>query len=248
MNNTEKVIGFITVRTSSTRLPQKCLLPFGESTVLAHIIRRALYYGIEPIVCTSTSVCDDVIETIAKEEAVSFFRGSLKNKLQRWLDCALYFNIDSFHTIDADDPFFDGEEMKMSMRLLHSEGLDMVLPTLSSSSGGASVGYSLTTDIVKKTCNNLAADTDTEMMWGFIDKVIDVKTKVLPETMAYCPKIRLTLDYNEDYWMLATVVRILGNNATRDEVNQLFKNNPDLAKINLFRNDEWKKAQLSKMI
>ena len=51
----EKIIhGIITVRTSSTRLPKKCLLSFGEYNVINHVINRCKYFKIEPIVCTST--------------------------------------------------------------------------------------------------------------------------------------------------------------------------------------------------
>ena len=242
------MIGFITVRTSSTRLPKKCLLPFGESTVLNHIIRRAVSYDINPIVCTSASKEDDVIEEIANKEGVRCYRGSLDNKLQRWLDCAMHFNIDTFHTIDADDPFFDGGEMKDSMKILQEDDLDMVCPTKSSSSGGASVGYSLTTDIVKRACNGLDKDADTEMMWYYMEKIRDLKIKILPETRKNISKMRLTLDYEEDYWMLESVRRILGNLASRDKVDQLFFSNPDLYKINWFRNKEWKSAQINKKI
>ena len=248
MNNKVKVTGFITVRTSSTRLPKKCLLPFGESTVLNHIIRRAVSYDINPIVCTSTSKEDDIIEEIANKEGVKCYRGSLDNKLQRWLDCANHFNIDTFHTIDADDPFFDGDEMISSMKMLQEEGVDMITPTESSSAGGASVGYSLTTDIVKRACKDLDKDTDTEMMWYYIEKVPDLKTKILPETRKNITKMRLTLDYEEDYWLLDSVCRILGNLTSRDKVDQLFLSNPDMHKINWFRNEEWQSAQVRKII
>ena len=242
------MIGFITVRTSSTRLPKKCLLSFGESTVLNHIIRRTVSYDIEPIVCTSTSKEDDIIEEIANKEGVKCYRGSLDNKLQRWLDCANHFNIDTFHTIDADDPFFDGDEMISSMKMLQEEGVDMITPTESSSAGGASVGYSLTTDIVKRACKDLDKDTDTEMMWYYIEKVPDLKTKILPETRKNITKMRLTLDYEEDYWLLDSVCRILGNLTSRDKVDQLFLSNPDMHKINWFRNEEWQSAQVRKII
>ena len=124
----------------------------------------------------------------------------------------------------------------------------MVCPTKSSSSGGASVGYSLTTDIVKRACNGLDKDADTEMMWYYMEKIRDLKIKILPETRKNISKMRLTLDYEEDYWMLESVRRILGNLASRDKVDQLFFSNPDLYKINWFRNKEWKSAQINKKI
>ena len=105
-----KVPGLITVRSSSSRLPNKCFLPFGERcNVLEHIIRRAKHYNLDPIICTSTDPSDDLIEELALREGVKCFRGSLINKLKRWADCAVHFNLKAFHTVDADDPFFDGK-------------------------------------------------------------------------------------------------------------------------------------------
>ena len=244
----EPVTGLITVRTSSSRLPQKCLLSFGESTVLNHIIRRAVAFGIDPVVCTSTDPTDDVIERIAAEEGVKCFRGSLQNKLKRWADCAGYFGIQSFHTVDADDPFFDGDEIKRSMRLLAEGGYEMICPTESSSAGGASVGYSLTAEIVKRVVDAIPVDSDTEMMWFYMEKIPNLKVQVLPEDQPLPFKVRLTLDYEEDYWLLESVRRIAGNLASRKEINQFFLANPDFYKINWFRNEAWKAGQLSKKI
>ena len=241
-------IGFITVRTSSTRLPNKCLLPLGDETVISHVAKRAVAYGIEPIICTSTDKSDDILEEISKELGVKCFRGSLVNKLKRWSDCAEHFNVNSFHTIDADDPFFDGSEMIESLNLLKSGNFDVVCPTKSSSAGAASVGYSLTSAVVKRALVNLEDDTDTEMMWFYLEKLNGIRMTILPESRPQISDIRLTLDYEEDYWLLASIARILGNSASRDAVNQLFLNNPDLAKVNFFRNEEWKEAQLAKNI
>ncbi len=244
----ESVIGLVTVRTTSSRLPEKCLLPFGESTVLNHIIRRAVAFGIEPVVCTSTDPSDDIIERIASDEGVKCFRGSLHNKLKRWSDCAEHFDLNEFHTVDADDPFFDGDEIKTSMLMLKNKELDMVFPTEASSAGGASVGYSLTANVVKRALEDIPDDTDTEMMWYYIEKLNDLRSEVLSTQQINQPILRLTLDYQEDYWLLDSVRRLIGNLASRKEINELFDCNPDLHKINWFRNEEWKEGQLSKKI
>ena len=135
-----------------------------------------------------------------------------------------------------------------SLNLLKSGNYDVVCPTKSSSAGAASVGYSLTSAIVKRALVNLEDDTDTEMMWFYLEKLDGVRMTILPDSSHQISGIRLTLDYEEDYWLLASIARILGNNASRESVDQLFLENPDLAKVNFFRNDEWKHAQLSKRI
>jgi spore coat polysaccharide biosynthesis protein SpsF len=243
-----EIPGVITVRTSSSRLPEKCLLPFGDFNVLTHIIRRALFFDIVPIVCTSVDSTDDVIEEIARKEGVKCYRGSLINKLKRWSDCATTFNLQSFHTIDADDPFFDGDEIKASMKLLNEGNYDMVYPTKSSSEGGATVGYSLTSDIVTRALKNIPEDADTEMMWYYIEKLKGLKAVVVPETESLPFKVRLTLDYEEDYWLLESIRRILGNFVTRNEIKDFFMRNPDFYKVNWFRNEAWKEGQEQKRI
>ena len=128
------------------------------------------------------------------------------------------------------------------MNLLE-EGYDVVCPTESSSAGDASVGYSLTKNIIKKSLSLIEDEDDTEMMWYYLDKVTNLKKVDLPNPNNNPVKVRLTLDYDEDYWMLQTVRRIVGNLADRKTIDQLFIDNPNLYQINWFRNEEWKAGQ-----
>jgi len=241
-----KIPSFITVRTGSSRLPKKCLLPFGDVNVIEHIIRRAIFFGLDPIVCTTDHPDDDILEKTAIKNKVKYFRGSEKNKLKRWLDCCEVFKIAAFHSVDADDPFFDAELVKKSFALL-GQGYDMVSPTENSSMGSASVGYSLTRDIIAKACA-ISNSQDTEMMWYYLDKVPGIKKIQLTDGENHPVMARLTLDYEEDYWLLCTVQRLVGGEASRKEVDELFRRNPDLYKVNWFRNQQWKEAQLAKKI
>lgn len=238
-----KIPGFVTVRTGSSRLNAKCLLRFGEGNVLEHILRRARYFDIEPVVCTTTLKEDDIIVDIAEKEGCRVFRGSTEDKLDRWLRAAEKYDIESVHTVDADDPFFDGELGHRSFRLLHEGGYDIVHPSGTAYIGA--VGYSLTRDVMEKACA-IKTSSDTEMMWYFIEKVPELKKTELHVPGVRVEKLRLTLDYDEDYWLLSSVLRMLGPNAGWREVEDLFVRNPDLYKVNWFRNDAWKKNQEEK--
>ena len=55
--------------------------------------------------------------------------------------------------------------------------------------------------------------------------------------------VRLTLDYQEDYWLLTFILNECGPNCTRSEIQDLFSRNPDLYKINWFRNSDWQNNQ-----
>ncbi len=237
----------ITVRSTSSRLPAKCFLPFGDATVLEHVIERVRHYGLNPVVCTTREPEDDRIGALSALRGARFFRGSTINKLERWRDCCLEFGIEAFHTVDADDPFFCGEEVHRSFSMLQS-GFDMVAPTPSSSSGGATVGYSLRTTLIERACASIPSGTDTEMMWTYLHAVPGVKMTTLVEPEIAIIRARMTLDYPEDYVLLEAVRLIAGNLASRTTIAAVLEANPDLARINAFRSTEWSANQQRKSL
>jgi spore coat polysaccharide biosynthesis protein SpsF len=238
-------IGIVTVRVGSSRLQRKCLLEFGSVNVLEHVLARAVAFGFQPLVCTTDRPEDDIIQTIAAHSDALCFRGSERDKLQRWADACQQFGVKEFHTIDADDPFFDGDLGHASLGLLRTGGHDIVYPCTTTYL--ASVGYSLTADVLRRACALKTSD-DTEMMWYYVEKVPGLKATTLEVADARVREARLTLDYEEDYWLLRTVLRILGPNARRHDIEQLFLENPQLAQVNWFRNDEWQQAQEAKRV
>jgi len=83
-------------------------------------------------------------------------------------------------------------------------------------------------------------------MWPFIEKVKGIKKIILPEKIKNPYMARLTLDYEEDYWLLKSIERICGALASRDSIEAFLMKNPDFYKINWFRNLDWKESQESK--
>ncbi len=71
----------------SSRLPGKSLLPFGESTLLQHIVRRLrkMKTDVELVVATSALPEDDAIERACEEEGVPVFRGPADDVLARFV-------------------------------------------------------------------------------------------------------------------------------------------------------------------
>jgi spore coat polysaccharide biosynthesis protein SpsF (cytidylyltransferase family) len=135
--------------------------------------------------------------------------------------------------------------VKRSHELLQT-GFDMVAPSPSSSSGGATVGYSLTADVVKQASLGTSDDLDTEMMWSYVEKVSDIKKTILSDPHENVIRDRMTLDYHEDYIFLEAIRLLIGNMGTREDLYNLLKNNPDLSRINAFRSEEWSQNQKEK--
>jgi len=239
VSNIATQFGLITVRTSSSRLPKKCFLPLGRKHVLGYVVDRCKYFGIIPIVCTSTDIGDNPIEDYCIEQDIQYYRGSLNNKLKRWYDCANFFGISKFHTIDCDDPFFDPDLVNESLQILESTGMDVVFPTKISSTGTASVGYSIRTSALIKIEGIDDNNLNTEMVDQIFSQYNSISTQELETERDELEGIRLTLDYPEDYILIRALDLLSEGMPSRDELRKIIAKNPDLKKINGFRTGDW---------
>lgn len=234
-------IAILTVRFSSSRLPGKALLEIGGMPVLDFVSRRCRSAGIEPIVFTSDDLSDDSIVDWCKKNNTKFFRGDLLNKVERWLKGFEYFNLDSAHLVDVDDPFFDPDSVKSSMDHLQALGADILLPSLSSDNGEASVGTSITRKA-------LAEASDTAKKLGFTnldvvpwDRLLSLdKIPRFPDSSPdQQPRFRLTLDYEEDYELIATLARQFGPETPRKRIDEYLIQNKEMVNLNWFRNSDF---------
>lgn len=85
----DPVAAIVQARMGSTRFPGKVLAPFGESTVLGHMLAR-LRLAKHPLdirVATSEAPEDDAIEEACAAADVAVFRGSADDVLGRFVAC-----------------------------------------------------------------------------------------------------------------------------------------------------------------
>ena len=235
--------GLLTVRSGSTRLPNKCWLELSGIPIIQYVVNRCRESDIEPIICTTTDQSDDKFENFFSSLDIPVFRGSLNNKLKRWKDCARHYELADFHTIDVDDPFFDPNSVLASLELLRNEDLEVVSPTEISSSGAASVGYSFSTNFLIRNEELIDLSEDIEMIDQFLQNFQNLKKRILKVSWEECPNIRLTLDYPEDYELISLIDRELGENPSRNSIETFLVSRPDLVKINLWRNTDWANNQ-----
>lgn len=243
MNTTPSFACFITVRTGSTRLPEKWGLRINGRRVIEHIIDRAkAVKGAERvIVCTSTDVGDDILETIAKENGVDCFRGSLLDKLARWQGAAHAFNVDYIVTVDGDDPFCDPELCDLHIEQMKDSPCDFVSPPKDIACGA--VGFCFSTAALDRVCE-MKGSEDTEMMWVYFTETGAFKIRELDVTdpIFYNPCARLTLDYPEDFQFFERVFQELGiqkNDVPLRTILQLLNEKPEIMEINWFRQQEF---------
>ena len=102
---------FITVRTGSKRLANKCLLKINGTTTIEHLIRRVKKSKKTDLIvlCTSNNKEDDILCDIAVANNIDYYRGSSKDKLERWNGACNKYQVNFFVTADGDDLFCDPE-------------------------------------------------------------------------------------------------------------------------------------------
>lgn len=102
-------VGIVQVRTSSTRLPNKCLLKVYGRSILEHILNRLKMSKQLDEICVATTIdrSDDIIEILAGRLNVSVYRGSVNDVLDRFYHAAESLHADVICRVTADDPFKD---------------------------------------------------------------------------------------------------------------------------------------------
>lgn len=219
-----RTAALVTVRTDSTRLPRKCFLPLNGKPVIQHIIERSrMIEADEIIVCTTDRPVDDYLAAFCSEFGVQVFRGSLDDKYGRWLGACDLYGIDAFVNVDADDPLFDFELMKIQLgyNTKGSESLPVGCITIS------------------MTRNKLFD------LIGNQQVCFDETYGVIQSFNHY----RLTLDYQEDYAFFDYIFKKLdivkNTRPTFDLLQEIDRIDPRAYLMNEHKAKEWKERQLA---
>ena len=234
---------YITVRTSSSRLPGKVLKDINGRRVIEHDIDRAKCVGnIDTlVVCTSTDPSDDILWEIAREQKIEIFRGSLKDKLMRWLNTAEKFNLDFFLEYDADDLFCDPELLELAADQMRLTPCDYLHVPKTSICGAA--GTCISVSALRKICEIKKTDDTESYHEYFTDTgLFNWREMQIDNPIFHNKNFRLTLDYPEDLELFRRVFKELNihrNNVPLNEVIKFLDTRPDIAAINWFRQEDY---------
>ena len=123
----------IQARMSSTRLPGKVMLKVdNENTILDCVINQ-LQNSKEIkniVIATTDQEEDDVIAEFVKNRAIKYFRGSKKDVLDRYYQCAKKFNFSEIIRITSDNPLIDYEIVDTVVEHFKSNNYDFITTDL----------------------------------------------------------------------------------------------------------------------
>jgi spore coat polysaccharide biosynthesis protein SpsF len=233
---TKNIFSIITVRTSSKRLPKKCLRLINKKPVIEIIIDRAKKIGYPIILATTTDKADMQLCDLATKNQIIYFRGSKNNVLKRWHDCINKHNLKVAIMIDADDLLFDYVTYKNAINKIINNKHDYIKANKNSITGLFT--YIFKNNVINELFNNHK-----------IDNIETIAPYLKNEYKSYSLKLRkdsnmrLTLDYKEDLIFFKNIFSKFPFTVKTNKVINYLKKHRKIAKINYFRQKDYQLNQ-----
>jgi len=234
-----RIVASVEARMHSSRLPGKVLKDICGKPVLWHIVERLKRAERvqDIVIATTVNPKDDQIVEFADKLGVKIFRGSEEDVLHRLVDAHKMMKSDTIVEITGDSPLIDPEIVDQTIELYLNNDADYVSNTLTRSYpiGIRTQVFSL--DLLSRCEKESYLPKDREHVTTHICKNPD-KFKLLnleaPASQNF-PKLRLTLDYEEDLNVIRKIYEGLyfekPNFLLRDVLHFL-SDHPDIPEIN----------------
>ena len=192
---------FISVRTGSSRLPNKSMLKIKNKHTIEYVIDavKKSQQADEIVLCTTENAEDVILGAVAEVNRIKFCYGDENNKLKRWYKAAQKFNVDYFVTVDGDDLFYDARLADLCFQQV--EDSDMI-----NGQGLYNDTYGMKTKTLESMLHILEDKViePHEMVKLFQNK-FNIKTPINIPDILLKQNIRMTLDYDADFTFFETV-------------------------------------------
>ena len=231
----------IQARLNSTRLPGKVMLKVeNENTVLDCVINQ-LQNSKEIkniVIATTNHKEDDVIVELVKRKGIKYFRGSKKDVLDRYYQCAKKFSFSEIVRITADNPLIDYEIVDTVVKYFKLNNYDYITTDLPFNTFHHTYpsGYSVevfTFSALENAWKNAKLPSEREHVTPYFYKNKEIFRQTSIENSEDLSRFRCTVDTKYD---LELIQKIYSNIKKRpillSDVIKLLETNPELAKIN----------------
>lgn len=243
-----KILAIIQARVSSTRLPNKVLLPIVGKTMLEHQIDRLKWSKTiqKIVVATSSNNSDDAIEKLCKEINVSCFRGSLDDVLDRYYSAAIKYSPDHIVRITGDCPVIDYDVVDKVIQLHLVSEADYTSNTITPTYPDGLDIEVMNFRVLKEAWENAELASEREHVTPYIKKIAKYK-KINVEHDEDLSDVRLTVDEQADYELIKFIYESLYSKNEKFNLNDimsLLSKNLDKVKLNqdITRNEGYMKS------
>ena len=227
----------IQARTGSTRLPSKIMMSIDQNdTVLSFGIKQVKSCKkIDELVIATTDLPeDDIIVDYMNKLNIKYFRGSSKDVLDRYYQCAKKFSFSEIVRITADNPLIDYEIVDTVVKYFKLNNYDYIATDLPFKTFHRTypLGYDVevfTFSALENAWKNAKLPSEREHVTPFMKKNKEIFKLYNLENNKKIPIYRLTIDRNEDLEFLrAIAANITKQPILMEDVYQLFLQKPEI--------------------
>jgi len=240
----------IQARHNSSRLPGKMSKDLHGKPLIARVVEQISYSKLldNIIVATSDEKSDDVLADLCESFGINFYRGSLNNVLERFIETAEFFDLDVIIRITGDNPLTDPVLIdSVISEYKNDPKLDYINNVHRNGSVHGSGCELVTLAALKRVYNEVSNTTGKndflEHVTLYIRKNADqFNTRMFyPDEQLSRPEISYSVDYPEDFTLVEILYKNLyhsGRPFKTREVLEFLDQNPSLLDINSSLHDE----------
>ena len=225
----------IQARMGSSRLPGKVLMESDDGRpLLYHVINQLRHCEKVKnlVIATTTNQEDDEIEKFANNNSVSIFRGSEKDVLDRYFQCAKKYSFSTIVRITADCPLIDPQIVDRVIEKFFSENYDYATNTLIRTFPIGTDVEVFSFSVLERTWKNAQMPSEREHVTPYIRNQGIFKT-INVQNDKNISSLRLTVDRMEDFELIKQILKNISINPIHlGDVLELFSRKPELIDIN----------------
>ena len=219
----------VQARLTSSRLPNKVLMPLAGKTILEHVNERlSRVKGIDKVVfAIPENQLNNRLEAFLEEKGISYFRGSENDVLDRFYQCAIKYSPKIVVRATCDNPLVD---IELAETMLRSFGDNDYMHGKTCSLGTAVEIFKMSA--LTEAFHNASTSIEHEHVTPYIWKRPDVyKVEMYPYVG---PSFRLTVDEDKDYELMNLIYDEMykGSPICNELVYDFLSRHPELVEIN----------------
>lgn len=229
-----KVIGAITARMSSTRLPGKVLLKMAGKSIFAHHVERMkAVQGLDGVfLATSNDPKNKPLIEEAESLGCGWFAGAEQDIVDRHIKLCEREGADAFIRVTCDSPIFDIDSASRFVQEFKKEYRDLVYVANMTMIQGT-LSELLSCDAMREVHKHYRGAAISLYVKEHLE---EFKTQGIEIDIDLCrPEYRLTIDEKIDIEMITKIYEALYKGRPLDlrEVYTWLDDNPDVARMNM---------------
>ncbi|MBB3763513.1 cytidylyltransferase domain-containing protein [Sphingomicrobium lutaoense] len=227
-----KVAAIIAARMKSTRLKRKALLEIGGTASSVRCLRQcAAARGVQQTILATSDIEEDgVLENVAREAGVDFWKGDKDDVIDRYLGACKHYDIDVVVRMTADNVFASPEIIDFLLDSHFATGADY---TAAADFVVGTASEIINREALQRVADHFGRAEHSEYMtWYFQNNKDRFKVNIVDLPKDWVGDFRLTLDYEEDREMMDELAHRLGKKErvyALDDVLSVLRSDPALA-------------------